>query len=109
MQQVDPLCLPVGLCIGPWRVTGFGDRGSYGTLYRVEQVGREVEGPLALKLAIHAGDERFEREAWLLSHVQSPHVPRLYARGVWEYPAGDFPYMVMKWVEREPASAPGGV
>jgi hypothetical protein len=32
LQEVDPLCLPVGLQVGPWRVKGWGGRGAYGTL-----------------------------------------------------------------------------
>ncbi|MFL5349151.1 MAG: serine/threonine-protein kinase, partial [Hyalangium sp.] len=84
-----------------WRVMGWRGRGGYGTLYRVEQVGREEAGPFALKLAIHPGDERFAREAWLLSRIVSPHVPRLHAQGVWEHPSGAYPYLVMDWVEGE--------
>jgi hypothetical protein len=68
----------------------------------VERAGREAQGELALKLAIHPGDERFEREAHLLSRIQSPHVPRLYEQGEWEHPSGVFPYLVMEWVEGEP-------
>jgi hypothetical protein len=44
-------------------VSGFRGRGAYGTLYRVEYVGHEEEGSVALKMAVHPGDERFEREA----------------------------------------------
>ncbi|MFL5346206.1 MAG: serine/threonine protein kinase [Hyalangium sp.] len=101
LREVDPLCLPVGLRIGAWRVMGWRGRGGYGTLYRVEQVGREEAGPFALKLAIYPGDERFAREAWLLSRIVSPHVPRLHAQGVWEHPSGAYPYLVMDWVEGE--------
>jgi len=102
VQQVDPLCLPVGMRVGPWRVVGYGGRGGYGTLYCVEREGQEEAGVFALKLAIHPGDERFEREAWLLSRILSPHVPRLYAQGVWEHATGAFPYLVMEWVDGEP-------
>ena len=56
---VDDLTLDVE----PGRVTGFRGRGSYGTLYRVEHVGREAAGPFALKLASSPGDLRFEHEA----------------------------------------------
>jgi predicted Ser/Thr protein kinase len=102
LQEVDPLCLPVGMRVGPWRVKGWRSRGAYGTLYRVEREGRETEGEFALKLAIHPGDERFEREAQLLSRIDSPYVPRLREQGVWEHPGGAFPYLVMEWVEGEP-------
>jgi eukaryotic-like serine/threonine-protein kinase len=101
LPDMDPLALPVGTCVGPWRVLGWGGRGSYGTIYRVERVGREWEGTFALKLAIYPDDERFEREAWLLSHIDSPHVPRLYEHGVWKHRRGAFPYLVMEWVEGE--------
>jgi eukaryotic-like serine/threonine-protein kinase len=100
--EVDPLFLPLGMRVGPWRVTAFRGRGAYGTLYRVARAGREAEGPFALKLAIYPRDPRFEREAELLSRIHSPHVPQLHAQGVWEHPAGAFPYLVMQWVEGEP-------
>lgn len=102
LLDVDPLSLPLGMLIGPWRIVGWGGRGAYGTVYRVERVGHELEGPFALKLAVFPEDERFEREAWLLSHIQSPSVPRLYAQGVWEHASGRYRYLVMQWVEGEP-------
>ena len=102
LQEVDPLCLPVGLEVGPWRVKGWGGRGAYGTLYCVEREGREAEGPFALKLAIQPGDERFGREARLLSRLSSPYVPRFLEQGVWVHPSGAFPYIVMEWVGGEP-------
>jgi predicted Ser/Thr protein kinase len=101
VPPVDPLSLPVGTQVGAWRVVGWGGRGSNGTLYRVEKVGQEEQGPFALKLASTAGDERFAREAWLLSHAPSPYTPRFYDEGVWEHPSGLFPYVVMEWVEGE--------
>jgi serine/threonine protein kinase len=101
LQEVDSLCLPVGMRVGPWRVKGWRGRGAYGTLYRVEREGREAEGEFALKLAIHPGDERFGREAQLLARIDSPHVPRLREQGEWEHPGGVFPYVVMEWVEGE--------
>ena len=102
LQEVDPLSLPQGMRIGPWRICAWRGRGAYGTLYRVERAGREADGPFALKLAIHPGDERFEREAKLLSRIPSPHVPSLYDAGVWEHPSGAYPYLVMEWIEGEP-------
>jgi hypothetical protein len=101
-EEVDPLYLPLGMCVGPWRVTGYRSRGSYGTLYRVEHVGREAMGPFALKLAIYPRDPRFEHEAQLLSRIHSPHVPELVAQGVWEHPSGLYPFLVMQWVDGEP-------
>ncbi|MFL5349022.1 MAG: serine/threonine protein kinase [Hyalangium sp.] len=105
VPEVDPLCLPVGMRVGPWRVKGWGGRGSYGTLYRVEREGHEEDGSFALKLAISPGDPRFEREAHLLSIIHSPHVPRLVEQGTWEHPSGTYPYLVMEWIDGEPLYA----
>src|SRR3954469_8749120 len=98
-QEVDPLALPLGTKVGPWRVTGFRGRGSYGTLYRAEPVGRQQGGSAALKLAVHPGDERFKREAWLLRHIHSLYVPGFLGEGEWEHPTGVYPYVVMELVE----------
>jgi hypothetical protein len=58
---------------------------------------------VALKLAIHPGDPRFEREAELLARIRSPCVPRLVDSGVWRSPRGDVhPFVAMEWVEGEP-------
>ncbi len=102
LPEVDPRCLPVGTRVGPWRVTGFGGLGAYGTLYRVELVGHEHLGPFALKLAVYPGDKRFEREAGLLSRIHSRYVPRLHDQGAWEHALGTYPYLVMDWVDGEP-------
>jgi serine/threonine protein kinase len=102
LLEVDPLCLPLGTRVGPWRVTGFRGRGAYGTLYRVERVGREAAGPFALKLAVYPRDPRFEHEAQLLSLVDSPHVPQFLDYGVWEHPSGTYPYLVMQLVDGAP-------
>ncbi|WP_224369000.1 serine/threonine protein kinase [Hyalangium versicolor] len=102
LREVDPLCLPPGLQLGPWRILAWRGRGSYGTLYRVQLASRPEAGSFALKLAVSPGDERFEREAWLLQRIQSPHVPRLHAQGIWRHPSGAFPYLVMDWIDGEP-------
>ncbi|SEU32185.1 Serine/threonine protein kinase [Stigmatella erecta] len=74
-------------------------QGSYGAVYKVEPVAGPP-GAMALKLALHHRDPRFEREAEMLSRIRHPSVPRLYERGGWEMPGGGvFPYLVMEWVE----------
>jgi hypothetical protein len=89
--------------IGPWRVLGLGGQGTYGTVYRVERADSAEPGTFALKLACYPGDQRFQREAELLSRIRDPRVPRLHDKG-WCGPAGDlvFPFLVMDWVEGEP-------
>ncbi|HEX8701681.1 MAG TPA: phosphotransferase, partial [Myxococcaceae bacterium] len=75
-------------------------RGSYGEVFRVVPKDRPEAGSYALKVAHKPGDERFEREAWLLSRVSHPSVPRLEESGKWKSPQGEsHPYLVMQWVE----------
>jgi serine/threonine protein kinase len=88
--------------VDEWRVVSWSGRGTYGTVYRVERRGHEEQGPYALKLALHARDERFKREEELLSRVKHPNVPRLEGRGVWQHASGSFPYLVMQWVAGVP-------
>ncbi len=102
LLEVDPRCLPLGMRVGPWRIRGWSGRGANGSVYRVERAGPGADGRFALKMAHFPRDERFEREAWLLSRTRSPHVPRLHARGEWKHPFGTFPYLVMDWIEGEP-------
>jgi serine/threonine protein kinase len=98
LQVTDPASLPLGTEVGEWRVVSWCGRGAYGTVYRVERKGHEAEGPYALKLALRAQDERFEREEELLARLNHPNVPRLKGQGMWQHPAGNFPYLVMQWV-----------
>jgi eukaryotic-like serine/threonine-protein kinase len=91
-----------GTRIGSWRVVRLQGQGSYGAVYKVEPV-VGPPGAMALKLALHHRDPRFEREAELLSRIRHPSVPRLHERGGWEMPGGGvFPYLLMEWVEGVP-------
>jgi len=92
-----------GTQVGSWRVVSRHGQGSYGAIYRAEPVDKVGARPAALKLALHAGDERFEREVELLSRLRHPHVPRLLDSGTWTAPEGtSFPFLVMEWVEGVP-------
>jgi len=89
-----------GSLIGSWLVQERIGHGSHGVVFRVVRADQPDAGRYALKLAMRAGDERFEREAWMLSQVQSPWVPRLEDSGFWKSPEGEaHPYLVMQWVE----------
>ncbi|ADO74949.1 Protein kinase [Stigmatella aurantiaca DW4/3-1] len=99
---MDPASLPMGTQVERWRVVGFRGRGAYGTVYRAERVGYEEAGPVALKLALHPRDPRFEREVALLSRLRHPNVPALQAHGVWTLGGRLHPFLVMQWVEGTP-------
>jgi serine/threonine protein kinase len=89
-----------GSLVGSWRVDRPTGSGSHGVVFRAVHKDRPSAGGYALKLALNAGDERFEREAHLLSRVSHPSVPRLEGRGIWRSPDGEaYPYVVMQWVE----------
>ncbi|ADO75349.1 serine/threonine protein kinase [Stigmatella aurantiaca] len=93
----EPSRLPPGTEVGSWRVLERIGHGTYGTVYRVEPLGHIGAQPLALKLALHRADPRFEREAVLLSRLAHPHVPSLHGQGLWAHPSGPFPFLVMDW------------
>ena len=96
----DPSALPPGMEVGRWRVVSQRGHGSFGAVYRVEQVGQPEAEPRALKLALSPRDARFTREAELLSRIHSPYVPRLHDGGMWQLSVGTaFPYIVTDWVE----------
>jgi len=89
-----------GSLIGPWLLGHRIGQGSHGVVYSAVPANRPEAGSYALKLARAAGDERFEREATLLSRVQHPCVPRLEGRGLWLSPEDEaHPYLVMQRVE----------
>jgi serine/threonine-protein kinase len=94
---LNPARLPPGTKVGPWRVMERRGWGAYGAVYRA----LGVEGrPVALKLALHAGDERFAREGELLSRIRHPSVPHLVDQGRWQQLESlPHPYLVMEWVE----------
>ena len=95
----DAASVRPGTEVGPWRVVSRKGQGSYGVIYLVEPVGQAGAKPAALKLALHAGDERFEREVELLSRLNHPNVPRLLDSGTWTSPEGtSVPFLVMEWV-----------
>ncbi|ADO69730.1 serine/threonine protein kinase [Stigmatella aurantiaca] len=101
MPELDPLSLPTGSVVNGWRITGWQGRGAYGSVYRAEREHGDP-APVALKLALQAGDARFEREGALLSRIHSPHVPTLHGQGLWHHRRGTFPYVVMQWIEGVP-------
>ena len=99
LPPLDPERLPLGTLVGPWRVVERQGRGAYGAVYRAFGAA-EATGPVALKLALHPRDERFAREAELLTRIRHPSVPRLLDQGHWQPSSGlPYPFLVMEWVE----------
>jgi serine/threonine protein kinase len=104
--EVSPTALPLGTKIGAWRVSGFRGRGTYGIVYSAVSQGHGPPAFAALKLAVYAGDPRFDREVELLSRIRHPSVPRLFDSGLWRHPLGRVhPYVVMEWAEGVPLYA----
>ncbi|MFL5347394.1 MAG: serine/threonine protein kinase [Hyalangium sp.] len=98
--ELHPALLPGGTVVGRWRVVAWAGRGSSGTIYRAVPLGQERAPAVALKLAVHPEDPRFEREGELLSRLRHPSVPRLWDRGAWQPPAGPpHPFLVLDWVD----------
>jgi serine/threonine protein kinase len=88
------------LLVGSWKVQERIGSGSHGVVFRAVPADKPEAGSYALKLALEPGDARFEREAWLLSRVHHPSVPRLEDTGSWTSPYGEaYPYVVMRRVE----------
>src|SRR4051812_17044319 len=87
-QETDPRSLPPGTRVGSWRVESFRGRGVFGTVYRAVHATSALPSPVALKLAVHPRDPRFEREAELLSRLRHPNVPLLLDSGQWRHSSG---------------------
>jgi hypothetical protein len=77
--EVNPTALPNGTRVGSWRVSGYRGRGVYGTVYSVLPEHGSLDGPAALKLAIHPADSRSAREVELLSRLGA-HSPQAKPR-----------------------------
>jgi serine/threonine protein kinase len=88
--------------VGAWRVLSRQALGGYGAVYLARPAAQQDGAPVALKVALHPNDPRFLREAELLRRGVHPHVPRLWDHGLWEHPAGPFPFLVMDWVQGVP-------
>lgn len=94
---------PPGTRVEEWLLVDCHGHGAFGVVYRALRIGREAEGPVALKMALFPWDPRFMREVGLLSLVHHPSIPRLLGHGFWQHPSGAFfPFIVMEWVEGTP-------
>ena len=100
---LNPRSLPPGTRVGPWRIVDSRGSGTYGSVYLAKGAAPGASDLVALKLAHHPRNERFFREAELLSRLRHPCVPRLIERGQWVSPAGQpHPYLAMELLEGIP-------
>jgi serine/threonine-protein kinase len=80
--------------------------GAFGTVYLAERVTPGATARVALKVSHHPWNERFNREAELLSRIRHPCVPRLIDQGHWLSSTGlPHPWLAMEWVEGIPLYA----
>ncbi|ATB29102.1 serine/threonine protein kinase [Melittangium boletus] len=90
--------LAPGTQVGRWRVVEPLGMGGQGAVYRVE----DTEHPgdfYALKLALHARDERAEREvALMMTRAAHPHVVGFHGCARWPHPREGCLGFVMDWV-----------
>ncbi|MCP3142113.1 serine/threonine protein kinase [Pyxidicoccus xibeiensis] len=100
-SRAYPWALGPGARVNRWRVLEPLGSGSYGAVYRVEDV--DAPGVMyALKLALRPSDPRAEREVALLARTKHPNVVRVHDWGHWESMAGSHLYFVMDWVQGLP-------
>jgi eukaryotic-like serine/threonine-protein kinase len=91
---------PPGTRVEEWLLVDCHAHGATGVVYRALRIGREADGPVALKMALFPWDPRFMREVGLLSLLHHPSIPSLLGHGFWQHPSGTFfPFIVMPWVE----------
>ncbi len=78
-----------------FEVAGLADRGGMGAVYRARD--RQTGQDLALKLLLdESSEERFAREARVLSTLRHPRIVRYLAHGTTERGA---PYLAMEWLD----------
>ncbi|QSQ23258.1 serine/threonine protein kinase [Pyxidicoccus parkwayensis] len=100
--NLNPARLRPGTRVGSWRVLERRGLGVYGAVYLAIRADG-LPGFVALKMALHPRDERFAREAELLSRIHHSNVPRLIGHGEWQDAAGTvYPFLAMEWVEGLP-------
>jgi hypothetical protein len=102
-DTLTPDSLRPGHLVGPWRVEGYGGRGTYGVVYKARRAGHPGSLPVAIKMALFPDDVRFGREVGILSRFHHPAVPRLIDRGWWHASAEVVhPYLVGVSAHRGP-------
>jgi len=88
--------LPVGECVGSYRILEPLGEGGQGTVYRAERGGR----PYILKVLHQRGlGPRARREISLLSRLEHEHIVRFVGSDFWPEAETGHPYLVLEYVE----------
>jgi eukaryotic-like serine/threonine-protein kinase len=93
--------LPLGRCMGAWRIIRFIGHGGMGEVYEAERADAQFEQRAALKVMRHEAApylERFNAERQILARLDHPGIARLLDGGI---AADGRPYAVMEYVEGE--------
>ncbi|HLK64938.1 MAG TPA: serine/threonine-protein kinase [Bryobacteraceae bacterium] len=98
--------MPAGTRLGPYRLVRLVGQGGMGAVY--EGIREDTfQKRVAIKLVKHSFDSdfarrRFQQERQILARLDHPNIARLLDGGDHQ---GDFPYLVMEFVEGEPLLA----
>ncbi len=94
----EPVALPSGTRLGPWRIVEPAGQGGMGTVYRAERADGAFDMDVAVKLIrLNRSDfnERLELERRMLARLDHPNIARMIDGG--HTPDGEA-YLVMEWV-----------
>ena len=101
----QPVSLPVGTRMGPWRIVEPAGEGGMGTVYLAERADDAFDMNVAIKLIrLNRSDfnERLQIERRMLARLDHPNIARLIDGG--QTPDGEA-YLVMEWVPGEDLAA----
>jgi len=104
LAEQEPVSLPPGTRIGPWRIVEPAGHGGMGTVYRAERADDAFDMDVAVKLIrLNRSDfnERLQIERRMLARLDHPNIARLIDGG--QTPDGEA-YLVMEWVPGEDLS-----
>ncbi len=104
LDSSEPVTVPVGRHIGPYRVLGEIGHGGMGAVYRAVRDDDQYRKQVAIKLVRGGIDsdfviERFKAERQILANLEHANIARLIDGGTTE---GGWPYFSMEYVEGEP-------
>jgi serine/threonine protein kinase len=104
LASSEPVSVPVGRHIGPYRVMGEIGQGGMGAVYRAVRDDDQYQKQVAIKLVRGGMDsefviERFKAERQILANLEHANIARLIDGGTTEE---GWPYFSMEYVEGQP-------